>query len=82
MTNRPKLKLKIRDFTSEDLARFPDGSYTVGRGADPRVVNVPRTADFKFNMELEEEIAATAPTPRKKPSKTTRAKKAVRPAAE
>ena len=70
MTDR--FKLEIKDFPAEFLDRFPDGDYTVGRGADPR------GRQAKPNVGVSD---ATAPVKRKSRG-PRRNKKAVRPAAE
>lgn len=74
MTERLTFKLKIRDVTAEYLDRFPDGDYTVGRGADPR-----------GQAEREPDAAEAGARPAAVPEggrKPRRSRKPVRPAAE
>jgi hypothetical protein len=61
-----KASFKVRDFSTNFIDQFPDGDYTVGRGADPR--------------GLEEPKSQPAATP--KPAKTPPPKKPWRTAAE
>ena len=65
MTNR----FNFRDFPPNFGDRFPDGTYTVGRGADPRLPSEAATADQIGSF-------------RERAAKPKRAKKPLRPAAE
>lgn len=67
------LRLKIKDFPADFADRFPDGDYTVGRGADPR----GRVATSPAG----DGDAGASPTQPPK-SNRKRSKKALRPAAE
>jgi hypothetical protein len=62
---------KLRPIPADFFDRFPDGDYTVGRGADPRGRAV----------EAPPKRSAQIATPKKSPG-SKRRKKPVRPAAE
>ena len=65
------IRMKFREVPPGFGDRFPDGDYTVGRGADPR----GRLVDVQKGHS---EVAAGA----RKPRKSIRRKTVVRPAAE
>lgn len=64
-------KIKIWNVPADFADRFPDGDYTVGRGADPRGRSAPKP-----------DKSAPAASSQGKPRKAKRAKKSVRTAAE
>ena len=63
-------RFTLRPIPADFIERFPDGDYTVGRGADPR--------------GIAERIKATTAKalPQKKPRKRKASKSVLRPAAE
>ena len=64
-------RFSFRPIPPDFVDRFPDGDYTVGRGADPR------------GRLAKSDVSDTAATVQsKKPRKPKRGKKALRPAAE
>ena len=68
------MKFKFRDFPANFGDRFPDGAYTVGRGADPR---------HPDEIAASQHVPTTAGTaPKAQKHKSRRTRKSLRPAAE
>lgn len=65
------VSFKFRPLPADFAARFPDGDYTVGRGADPRGLQAREEGG---NKAAEAQVS--------KRSKSRRIKKPLRPAAE